>query len=615
MPPAALPATPARRQTALFWLCLLGLNGLLFLPNYWLNRDNAVGFWPWSAEQHLPLREWAVHLFVWRDNPDIWRLNVELIALTAVWALVGRWAIGRRRLRRTATGAATAGYLVTLLYYAYESGMRTLFQQDANFYSQLQLARDGAPLLIAHLRVAPWMAGLGVLALLVATAGLAAAVRALVWGGARLGRPSQFVLLVLAAAALAQSIAHRRAAAAPKMAVSSVVWKVADNLARSAELVRAIEAFDSSEPERVYNYDDFALLRKPNIYLIFVESYGSILYTHPVFRPGYLALLDDLEAELTTAGWQGITALSTAPTWGGGSWLSYTSVLFGLRVDNHPQYLNLQERYQTERYPDLGTWLRNQGYTYTWVSSLDGELPRQQAKANRLFFGMDRWLQHADLGYVGPGFGWGPAPPDQFVLGFLRETVVQTAEPDAPQLLFFITQNSHYPWDPLPTRTADWRDLNDPALPSPSADPMATLAAHVKRQNYLAAMRYQLETLIDWIAATAAEEDALFVLIGDHQPQQVSFRKDGFATPVHVISRDGALLRRFLPYGFTPGLHAAAAPLNSAPDPELRHEGLYSLLMYALLSRYGLDTRLPPPVRLHGIVPAGAEQSALSNGG
>jgi hypothetical protein len=94
------------------------------------------------------------------------------------------------------------------------------------------------------------------------------------------------------------------------------------------------------------------------------------------------------------------------------------------------------------------------------------------------------------------------------------------------------------------------------------------------------------------------DENSLFVLIGDHQPPQVSRRADGWETPVHIVSRDADLIDAFAEYGFGPGLEVQPV------EPTLRHEGIYSLFMRVLLSQYGADqTSLPE------YLPNGADRS------
>jgi hypothetical protein len=136
--------------------------------------------------------------------------------------------------------------------------------------------------------------------------------------------------------------------------------------------------------------------------------------------------------------------LSESPTWGGGSWLSYTSTILGMRIDNHPQYLELRNRYQLGKYPSLGKSLQDQGYHFVWVSSLDENLSDLAWAKYTRFLGVDELIRNQQMEYIGPRYGWGPAPPDQWVLHWAHDRL--QAATDKPLLFFTITQNSHYPW-------------------------------------------------------------------------------------------------------------------------------------------------------------------------
>jgi hypothetical protein len=597
MTPSSLPHRIGRlRHSALFWISLLILNGLFFLPGYLLNRQEAA-FWPLTSD--LPLHQWPARLLLWRENPDIWRLNSELILFLALWHVTGHWLRQRPALRRAAAALLLLLYLFTWLYYLYESSVIALWQLEPNFYSQWQLGRDSLPLLREALRVTPALAvgaALAVVAFCLLCGGL---LRATLRQAPGIGRFSRRALALLALIAAIQIAIPHPSAAAPERVVSSVTRKTAANIGRSARLRHDILAFHQALAASSRDYTHYTLTEPPDIYLIFVESYGALMATRSPFRERWPAISDRLEQQLSAAGWHSATTLSDAPTWGGGSWLSYSSTLLGLRIETHPEYLALQETFREERYPDLAWWLQKQGYDYTFFSSITTRMPHEREEADRAFFGMDRWLQFADFGYDGPLYGWGPAPPDQYVLHALRELV----PPDpagTPRLFVGITQNSHYPWDPHPERVADWRSLNNPALPDPPPDRRATVYSELKQRNYLRAIEYQMEVLAEWILETPSAENALYVLVGDHQPQQISSRRDGFATPVHIISRDAALIAPFLAHDFTPGL-AFTAQAGQAPTPAWRHEGLYSLLVHALVSRYSPAWQTAPPVQPHGL--------------
>ncbi len=77
--------------------------------------------------------------------------------------------------------------------------------------------------------------------------------------------------------------------------------------------------------------------------------------------------------------------------------MAYTSALFGLRIDNHPQYLALQQHFQEEDYPDLGHYFQSQGYRYVGATSLAVELDDESWQKYKDFYGVDSWIRYSDL--------------------------------------------------------------------------------------------------------------------------------------------------------------------------------------------------------------------------
>ena len=298
-----------------------------------------------------------------------------------------------------------------------------------------------------------------------------------------------------------------------------------------------------------------------------------MLYRRDDYRKDYTALLGELKGKLDQAGWQSTSNLSESPMWGGGSWMAYTSTLFGLRIDNQARYLSLFNKYQVDAYPGLGRTLEQQGYQYVWLSAIENELSEQEWAKQIRFQGADRVLSFQDFDYQGAGYGWGPSPADQYVLNYAQEKYLDKVQ--QPLFFFMITQNSHYPWIPQPTFVDDWRTLNAVQPSSQTVDPEA-IDHQERRQNYMRAVDYQLRTLTDFILRNG-DDNSLFVLIGDHQPPRVSRKSDGWATPIHIIQ---------------------------SYETELHHEGIYSMLMRVLLKRYGSDPS-PLPAYLPQGVKAG----------
>ena len=152
-------------------------------------------------------------------------------------------------------------------------------------------------------------------------------------------------------------------------------------------------------------------------------------------------------------------------------------------------------------------------------------------------------------------------------------------------MFFTITQNSHYPWTPLPALADNWQALNSPGdAPAPASE---LIEHRERRQNYWNAVEYQLEMLTDFILSEPNQE-AIFVLAGDHQPPRVSRGEDGWDTPLHIIAQNGDFVASFAEYGFENGLEVREA------EPTFRHEGFYSLFVRQLLAAFGRDGELPP---------------------
>lgn len=573
-----------------FWGCFLGLNALLFLPFYLLNLNDDAAPAFLSRLFQAPLTA-LFNLFIWREHMDPFRINTELVVMLALWVNVA-WL--RRGVVRWLLALI---YFIALLYYLYESIMIFLYRDEPVFYNHYFLIRDGLRFLAEHLNISLLVYFGALVALALLTAFIVFMLRTLVdWQlPSRLSRTTRLSVVALAAAVLLSAATYRDVSADPRMVMSSLSFKLERNIAASVALYQSIVNFDDAEIYTAYNYSRHRLVEKPNIYLIFVESYGSVLYKRPDWRAAYIDMLQRAEERLSEGGFHYASKLSKSPTWGGGSWLAYTSALFGLSVESHPQYLTLMERYQskTPRYPDIGTYLRSQGYHYFWTTSISEELGDKKWNSYKNFYGVDEWLRYSDLEYDGAHYGWGPAPPDQYVLAYSRD--VAMAEQEKPLVMFYITQNSHFPFQPIPELADNWRDLD---TPPPNGDPVAEEGiSHAQlRANYLNGIELELEVLTDF-AINHADEKAIFVFVGDHQPPSVSRRADGFETPVHIISRDAAYIETLAEYGFEDAL------VINSEETELHHEGLYSLLIRTLVQTYGATPAYAPAYLPEGVTP------------
>ncbi len=520
------------------------------------------------------------------------QLNLEVAVLFALWVIFGgRW--GKRGLRWFAAGFGLS-YVVALVYKTYAAALLGLYQMEANFFNDYSFVLGGMSFLLDALNLSLWVYLAGGTAIIVLIG--------LIFWGARttfvgvptsaLGSATPISLIVLGLIAILVGSLFPKKTADHQMPLSTVIAEVMENIRRSLESRENIKTFMTIDPTNTYNYAQYPLSVTPDVFFIFIESYGSVVYKRPHFTPPYLEMSEALEKILANDGWSAVSTISEAPTWGGGSWMSYTSVLFGVLVEQQSEYDALKEKYSVMEYPNIGRHFSSQGYDYAWVVPINRRLPEKREAIDQRFYGADRWITFDTLNYEGPLFGWGPSAPDQFTFGFIQEFVSQQEQ---PTFVVYLTQNSHYPWTPLPPVLDDWHklenlDMQDGVL---SEVQKKGLSLGESRQNYLHAVDNTLDSLEEFITSLE-KENSVIVLIGDHQPPVVSRREDGYGTMVHIISQDVDLLASFQEYGFVDGL------ILENLEPTIRHEGLYSLFVRNFVAQYGKSPWILPPYLPNG---------------
>jgi hypothetical protein len=154
--------------------------------------------------------------------------------------------------------------------------------------------------------------------------------------------------------------------------------------------------------------------------------------------------------------------------------------------------------------------------------------------------------------------------PDQYVLSYVYRQEVQDASD--PLMVEFILVSSHAAFDVHAPYVEDWQALGDgslfhslPALTFPGAwsDPPKLAEA------YSAAVVYEFTVLSEFIRRFLAG-DELVVILGDHQPcAPVAGTSVSWSVPVHVISRNPEVIKRFVQRGYTEGL----IPNHAPPHP------------------------------------------------
>ena len=282
-------------------------------------------------------------------------------------------------------------------------------------------------------------------------------------------------------------------------------------------------------------------LKSKDVYLVFIESYGTVALDDPAYRRVLDPALVDFAGTVGGAGYTLLSSRLVSPVFGGGSWLAHGTLASGIKLDQLANELLLNGRRLS-----LPRYLAAAGYRT--VEVMPGiKKPDPEAA----FWGFDQHYFAVDLGYTGPPFGWFDIP-DQFTL---KQFAARELTPGhAPLFAQIVLVSSHTPFAPVPPYLGDWRDVG-PYNNVPD-DVWARVYAppdwNDLDQPYLESIAYDLTTLGAWLKGL--ERDALVIILGDHQPPEIT-RVAGqpWTVPVYVLSRDADLVQPFAALGYTPG--------------------------------------------------------------
>lgn len=568
--------------TIQFWLLFAVLNSYFFIPRYLLEIFHSQfipvqAFTQGSAGQRL-------RHFLIRRNYDVFRISVDFFLLVLLYPLV---------LKVHVPVLPYSIFLciyfgLSLLYQVYYHSFHRIYQLDPVFFHDYLMLKTAVQIFFHDygrknllMTIGAGIIGLSA-ALLIYY--LVSVSRDIAFG------PWSYALIGVLCIGIIYSVIHYPYSKYPQLTFQSQLQSFIRNLLISRRSKQSLAKLTLKYMKQ-FNVDPgIRLQEKPNIYFIVIESYGKIAIKGESFGEKLNAYAPILEESLHEHGWHMRSGYTVSPVTGGASWISYTSMLYGLNVRNQGVYLTmLKNRYMPE-YDSLFHWLKRQDYLTFRISSLGGyekmEIPYESY--SRLY-GIDHWIKYKDLEYRGEHYGFGPSPADQYAL-WKGDAMSDEISDTRPKAVFFITQNSHTPYDSPLEVAEDWQQLNhgQSSEKKPSA-----FWSRPKFEKYGEAIEYQLRYLVDFIVRKGTERD-IFILIGDHQPPSLSIALDSFETPLHVISKNSAFVNRWSEFGLQPGL---------IPDDQvapLRQEAMHWAMLRSLLSVYA-----EPGARLPVFLPQG----------
>jgi hypothetical protein len=299
---------------------------------------------------------------------------------------------------------------------------------------------------------------------------------------------------------------------------------------------------------------DLAGLKQQDVYLVYIESYGTTVYDMPEFSAALRDPLAQFEATLRRAGYSIASSRLVSPTFGGGSWLAHTTLASGVRLDDpllYSQLLGSGRKLMPAYFKEAG---------WRAVDIMPGT--KQPSAEVARAWGFDREVYAAELDYRGPSFGWFVIP-DQFTLD--RATTIRAGfGPGPPVFTQIVLVSSHIPFSPVPPYLTDWGDCGTfSGVPAAAWDEIyrppdwTDLAS-----GYLKSLKYDFAVLGEWLTKRLPG-NPLVILLGDHQPPAVvGGVAQAWTVPIHVLSRDPDLVEPFIGAGYVDRL----MPTQTAPS-------------------------------------------------
>ncbi|HAS76200.1 MAG TPA: sulfatase [Marinobacter adhaerens] len=295
-------------------------------------------------------------------------------------------------------------------------------------------------------------------------------------------------------------------------------------------------------------------LAHTDVILGFIESYGVSTVTDERYRSLVNPGLEALGRSLDAAGLSVVTGRLQSPIQGGQSWLGHLSVLSGQWIHNQLAY----ETLLSSGYATLIDDFRSTGHSTVAV------MPAiTQAWPEGRLFRYDRIYDHDDLGYQGPPFNW-VTMPDQYTWHRFQD--IRDAN-EGPLFAELALISSHAPWVPILPVLDDWQSIGNGEVfrrwEGAGEAPVSLWRDPDRvREHYGQAIAYALE-VAGGFAAHYLRQDALMIILGDHQPAPLITGEEASRdVVVHVISANPSLVEPFLSGelpGFQPGIW---------PDPE-----------------------------------------------
>ena len=291
-------------------------------------------------------------------------------------------------------------------------------------------------------------------------------------------------------------------------------------------------------------------LQKMDVLLTFIESYGMAALTDPEFAAVIRPRLDTLALRMQAAGIHLATGTLASSTIGGQSWYAHGSTISGRWISN-------QLRYDLLMASDRETMVDDFHHAGHRTITLMPAITMTWPEGVRLRY--DEVFTRQNIPYAGPPFYW-VTMPDQYTWSYLAD--VRARAGGRPLFVETAMVSSHAPWTPI-LPMVPWDEIGDGSRFAPfeqQGHPPEELWVDIDklRHDYALSLDYSLQAMTGF-AERYLDARTLLIVLGDHQAAPWVTNDTVSTVPVHVFTRDPALLEPFLAWGFRGGALPDAA--------------------------------------------------------
>lgn len=542
-----------------FWLLLAVLNCLLFLPGFLITSFNDVLIV--NQEQTERSYPFFQSLF-YRFNYDFFRGAVEF-TLLSVFFVYFKYKFSRRKSRRL----LFLTYIISAVYLLYFQISCLVYQSTPLLFNDLSVIIDTITLFATtNLNYLMW--GIG---LLIGFMLLVFYLIRFFWFVLYQVLPQRLslvmTLLILMFTGYNMRFGLDWRAQNTYIPVTIDMAKNFYETLNSFKYVRSVNPgeVNSAQPKVSAKFNS----KKPNIYLIVLESYGDILNRDESFRQAYQDSIQSCEELLVHEGWGAVSSLSEGPLKGGTSKVSYGTVMYGFDFENNGIYAYFYRNKKLLNTNHWGNHLRRLGYTNYLLDGI--KYPKHHKSKwpkEKVFYAFDSLISYKELDYHGDLVSYGPSVLGQYGLGKAITKVKENTT--KPTSLFYFSHMLNSSFEEVKVFDS-WKGAQNIKVNEVN---VRTLKVKLSRLQYLEAELYQIGYLTKLITELG-EKDDVFVLIGDHQPFFYTNYLDSRKTPVHIVSKNNKLLSLLEKTEFTRGLQTKDIEQGTS------HNLIYKLFMNA----------------------------------